>query len=272
MLFLFNTIFLNIKSFIIFKHNELMNNNLSLKEIKIEMKKSFLDTNTFLSYKIIKLIYQNIYYICYNSLLRLSFNDSYDNLNIESILAFQDLDMNELRTKTDKVIENNSNLYSGIIKWISGNCWLNSKLTNGYSDNLDTNDKEILYSINKTVELVEPMSKSLILFHGFEYFSNYREENLKVGYILIYPGILSKTTCFRVAKNFAQFQNYFQPKYLVIYYPKGSKHIGLDIKLPKYDEYEYISKSEEKFKIKKIYKRFNGIKLETFYICDSLNY
>jgi len=58
----------------------------------------------------------------------------------------------------------------------------------------------------------------------------------------------------------------------VVYYPIGSKHVGLDIKPPKYDEYEYIGKSGEKFKIKKIYKRFNGLRLETFYVCDSLDY
>jgi len=55
---------------------------------------------------------------------------------IESILVNQDLDMNELRTKTEKAIYSNPNLYSGIMKWISGNCWLNSKITNGYMDKL----------------------------------------------------------------------------------------------------------------------------------------
>jgi hypothetical protein len=145
-------------------------------------------------------------------------------------------------------------------------------ITNGFVEKLTDIDKEILDSINKSIDLVQPMSKPLVLYHGFEYFSNYNEEDLIIGKVFIFPGILSKTSCFRIAKSFAQTQNFFQPKYFVMYYPIGSKHVGLDTKLPKYDEYEYIGKSGEKFKIDKIYKRLNGIMLETFYVCTNLDY
>jgi hypothetical protein len=194
-----------------------------------------------------------------------------DNMWIESILITQDLDMRELRTKTEKATSD-PDLYSGIIKWISGNCWLNSLITNGYKNHLSDIDKQIINSIDKSIELVEPMSKPLVLFHGFETYSNYNEKDFKVGYTFTFQGILSKTTCFRIAQSFAQSQNYLQPKYLVIYYPSGSKHLGLDTKPPKYDEYEYIGKSGETFVVKKIYKRFNGLRLETFYVCDNLDY
>ena len=272
MLFLFNKIFSNLKFISIKIHNKLLNNNPTLDEIEMEMEKTILSPNTTTLSKTSKNIYQTTYYLCYNIGFRLLFNDLIDNIEIESILINQDLNMEELRTKTEKATTNNPNLYSGILKWISGNCWLNSKITNCYIEKLTDIDNQIIDSINKTIELVEPMSKPIILFHGFETFSNYGEENFKIGYTFTFPGILSKTTCFRIAQCFAQSQNYFQPKYLVIYYPRGSKHVGLDIKPSKFDEYEYIGKTGETFVVKKIYKRFNGLRLETFYICDSLDY
>lgn len=83
---------------------------------------------------------------------------------------------------------------------------------------------------------------------------------------------MSKTSNFEIAKQFAQTQNFIQPKYFVIFYLSGSKHIGLDIKPPKYDEFEYISKQNESFKIFKILQIFNGLQLQIFYICESLDY
>jgi hypothetical protein len=57
-----------------------------------------------------------------------------------------------------------------------------------------------------------------------------------------------------------------------VFYKPGSKHLGLDIKPEKYDEFEYIGKPGESFKIIKICKIFNGIHLQTFYICESQDY
>ena len=51
----------------------------------------------------------------------------------------------------------------------------------------------------------------------------------------------------------------FQPKYLVVFYPTNSKQIGLDIKPPKFEEYEYISKQNENLKIKGIIGFSRGI-------------
>ena len=181
--------------------------------------------------------------------------------------------MNEVRKKTDLALENKSDLYYGVMRWISGYCCSNLLITNGYKDNLSDLDLIIITSINKTVEIVEPMSKSLVLFHGFEKFSNYKEDELKVEKKFIFPGILSKTSNFEIAKQFAQSQNFFQPKYLVVFYPKGSKQIGLDIKHPIcFDEYEYISKQNENLKITRICKIPNGLQLQIFYICESLDY
>lgn len=267
-----NSLFSNIYNIIKIKHNQLMNNIFALDEINKIRQMTIFEENEFDYNVIFKNFYQRIFYLCYNIRQKFVFNDLMDNMLIESILITQDLDMEELRTKTEKATDININLYSDIVKWIQGNCWLNALITNGYETHLSVIDKQIINSINRTIELVEPMSKSLVLFHGFESYSNYNEKDFKVGHNFTFPGILSKTTCFRIAQCFAQSQNYLQPKYLVIYYPPGSKHIGLDIKLPKYDEYEYIGKSCETFVVKKIYKRFNGLRLETFYICDSLDY
>jgi hypothetical protein len=274
MYILFNKILVNFKNIILTKHKQLLNNNLTLKEILTERGINCLYTNFYIiSFsKIIKNIYQNIYYPIYNIFYKISNNDIVSNIMVESILINQDYRMNELRTKTNKAINNNADLYSGVKKWIEGDCWLNMLITNGYADKLSNIDKFILNSINKSIELVEPMSRPLLLFHGFEYLSNYNEDDLIVGKIFEFPGILSKTSCFRIAECFAKTYNYYQPKYFVISYPKGSKHIGLGIKPHRYDEYEYIGKSNEKFRIEKIYKRLNYLTLETFYICTNLDY
>jgi hypothetical protein len=199
-------------------------------------------------------------------------NDRDDKKYIKKILKNQDLDMKELRIKTEKALSNNPDYYYGIVKWISGNCWLNTLITNNFESELSNVDKKIIESINKTIELVEAIDKELILYHGFEKFTNYNEESFKIGSIISFPGILSKTTYFPIAQQFANTQNYYRPKYFIIFYPKKSKHIGLDIKTNIYDEYEYIGKQGEKFEIIKICKVFYNLQLQTFYICKSLDY
>lgn len=272
MLYSLNSIFSNIYNIILIKHKQLMNDNYTLDELKlIKFKKYKLNYND-----IFKNFYRRIFYLCYNITYKFVFNDLMENMMIESILLTQDLDMKELRTKTKKAIKNNNKLFSGVVKWIEGDCWLNSLITNGYEKHLTNIDKKIIRSINKSIELVKPMEKSLVLFHGFEYYTNYNEKDFKIVHNFTFPGILSKTTCFRIAQCFAQSQNYLQPKYLVVYYPSGFKHIGLEPQKSEeykgYEEYEYIGKSGETFVVKNIYKRFNGLRLETFYICDSLDY
>lgn len=93
MLFLLNKIFSNLKLSIIIKHKELLNNNPTLDEIKIEMEQTIFNPTTISLSKRIKYIYQNTYYLSYNILYRLSFNDLIDNMKVESILVNQDLNM-----------------------------------------------------------------------------------------------------------------------------------------------------------------------------------
>ena len=70
----------------------------------------------------------------------------------------------------------------------------------------------------------------------------YKDSILLLNGEFVFKGILSKTVSFKIAKQFSLGQNYFNPHYFIFYYPKNSKHVGLDIKPEKYDEYEYLMK------------------------------
>ena len=252
-------------------NNSLLDNNLSYNDIMYYQKKTIFEPEYASIRSYIKDCYKSLYYIGENLLTRLSHNDILDKQQIQKILDLEDLDMSELRTKTSKILINDPDSYYWIMRWIAGNCWSNALITNGYKSKLTEEDYNIISSINKTIGLIEPMDKSLILFHGFEKFSNYNEKQFEIGKNICFPGILSKTTCFTVAELFATTQNFYQPKYFVIKYPPGSRHVGLNIKPVKHDEYEYIGKSDEKFKLEKICKIFNGLQMQIFYICSIQN-
>jgi hypothetical protein len=255
-------------------HNKIIS-SYEYDEINSVKRKTLFDINVFNPNEFIKQSYKYTFCLISNILnVFVIGNNSDDKKYINKILELEDLDMNEVRKKTDDVCTGeNTHLYSGIVKWIGGNTWSNALITNGFEEKLDAHDKEIISSINKAVELVEPIERPLTLFHGFEKFSNYKENEFEIGKTFIFPGILSKTSCFRIAQNFALFENYLQPKYLIVLYPAKSKHIGLDIKPEKYDEYEYINKSGEKLKLIKICRIFdNFFRLQTFYICESQDY
>ena len=129
MLYLVKYIFSNIGNIIVIKHRQLLDNNPTLDKINKIKQITIFDKNK-LDYNVIfKNLYQTIFYLCYNITNKFVFNDLIDNMMIESILITQDLDMEELRTKTEKATSN-PDLYSGIVKWIVGNCWLNSLITN----------------------------------------------------------------------------------------------------------------------------------------------
>jgi hypothetical protein len=257
-------------------HKSLLDDSLSLSEINVIRNKTIFEQDDFNIKNKLKNVYQIFYYTINNLFEKIKISNYkkfiQDKKFIQEIIDSQDLDMNEVRTKTNLALDKKSDLYYGVMRWISGCCWSNSLISNGYESELLDIDKDIISSINKSVEIVEPIEKPLVLFHGFEKFSNYKEDTLVVGNEYLFPGILSKTSNFTIAKQFAQSQNFLRPKYFVVFYPSGSKHIGLDIKPPKYDEYEYITKQNEKFKIKKICKIFNGLQLQIFYICESLDY
>jgi hypothetical protein len=258
-------------------HKSIIYPKYGLEEINEQKNKTICHIDKFILTQFVKSIYFNGFYFLSNFYYLFDLKNRFqDKKYINQIIMNQDLDMSEVRNKTNKMLDSdkNNNLYSGLLKWISGICWSNALITNGYESELDDLDKEIIYSINRATELVEPIERNLTLFHGFEKYSYYGEENFISNTIIQFPGILSKTSKFQIANQFAQIHNFFQPKFLVVFYPLGSKHIGLDIKPPKYDEYEYISKPNEKFKIIKICRVFDLLKfqLKTFYICSSLDY
>ena len=254
-------------------HNSILDNKIDIDYIINERNKTMFDKPTFNFKLFIKSIYKNIYYPLNNIYTFLTYkNFGLDKEYMQELLSKQDLDMTELRNKTEEAYKLDKKLYFPVVRWISGNCWLNSLVTSNLEHMLIDLDKEIIYSINNMIKLVKPMEKPLILFHGFEILTNYGENKFQINQIFNFPGILSKTSKFDIARGFANSQNIFQPKFLVVLYPPGSKHIGLDIKQPKYDEYEYIGKSGENFKLIKICKVFNGLQIQVFYICESLDY
>ena len=258
-------------------HSILLDKFLTIDFIKDQRQKRLFDIDNLTILSIIKSTYQLFYYTLNNAYVYFTYkNFLTDSKFVNELLSKQNLDMNELRNKTNKALDNNDkqypNLYMSITKWIAGNCWSNSLITNGYGSELFDIDKEIIFSINKSIELVEPIENQLVLFHGFEKFTDYKEDLFEVDKIFTFQGILSKSSYFEISRQFAQSENYFQPKYIIVLYPKGSKHIGINIKPIKYDEYEYISKSGECLKLIRICKVFYGLQQQIFYIFESQDY
>ena len=153
--------------------------------------------------------------------------------------------------------------------YICGNCWCNMKLTNNCK--LSEIDLKIYDIINEIVNNVKELTYPITLFHGFEKFTNYDENNWHIGDAILFKGFLSKTPSFDVANNFARMYNFFNRKILVVKYPIGSKHIGMNIRHPDDQEYEYLTKSNEKLKLIDIYRKIKFFSIVTFYICEDLN-
>lgn len=210
-----------------------------------------------------------------------------DKKYINDIIANANYDMTEIRNKTDKALEYDNESYCSIVKYMGGYCWLNSKLNKGerpysfgmFNNNKNTQDwtklddveKHIYNNINKTINNVESLSYSINLFHGFELYSNYGEKYWIIDKIFSMKSFISKTPSIKVARNFAYNHNNLQPKLLLVHYSKESKHINLDIR-PHNEEYEYLTKSDEKLKLIKICRLFVfPFIMETYYICTSLD-
>ncbi len=274
-------IYNNIKYTCASHHNKILNTKMTLDEIN-ELDKKYQNSNLFsvcddnlfnqTPYEIYKFTYKFVYYTFSNIYHLVTLNDKNDKKYILDLIENNEknLDMLELRNKTELSI--NDDEYHSIVKWISfGECWkINPLLTNCYK--LPEKLEQYVKFINSAVNKVIPIDNEIILFHGFELDTNYNETNLKLNNTFTFKGILSKTKLFRIAQQFALSQNIYQPKYFIFFYPKKSKHVGLNIKPQKFDEYEYISKSNEKFIVKKICKIIMYGKLNTFYICDNLDY
>lgn len=177
--------------------------------------------------------------------------------------------MKEIIEKTSKISGTNNDIYSNLTKYVSGNCWFNIKLSNNIT--LDENDQKILDSINTAVNLVEPLSYPITLFHGFEKYTKYGEYfgEYFVGDIINIPGILSKSLSFNVANVFAIAQNYFRPKFIVVNYNKGSKQVHHDIRIFN-NEFEFLTNSNEKLKVVRICNYYRNIQYLTFYVCEPI--
>ncbi len=239
--FIRNTIYLFIGNHVLYKQNRLYIKNI-IKENKIED----------IEYKL--------------RITSRSFNE------IDNIL-FSNPFMKEIIFKTNKVLENKNdpqtlNEYSSLMQYISGNCWINDKL----SLNIKLNEKDIKMqkNIHSILNKVEPLSFPITLFHGFEPFTHYREEEWKIGNIIRIPGFLSKSLSFNIAYRFAQAQNIMDCKFLIVKYPKNTKHINLNIR-PFDQEYEFLTYSNEKLKLVDIKHYLNYPQYLTFYICEYLD-
>ncbi len=180
--------------------------------------------------------------------------------------------MKEIIEKTEAVTNNDSDGYYSLTKYVGGVCWLNAKLSNGFE--LLDDEVKLLNSINGVIDKVEPLSYPISLFHGFEYYTKYSD--YKVGDIVNVGGFLSKTISYNIALSFAQSQNLLNPKFLIVNYPSGTKHVHHDIR-PFNNEFEFLTKSNEKLKVINIIdfyqlKKYSFIPMHlTFYICEPIN-
>lgn len=190
---------------------------------------------------------------------------------IQSLIVGANFNMSEVRDKTEFALQNKPKKYSDIVSYVSGNAWLNSKISKG--DKLSDIDNEIYKSINDTVKETQPLSYPITLFHGFERFTMYNEHIWKLRHTIYFPWFLSKTPSFDVALRFASTydNNKFRQKFMVVNYPVGSKHIGLDIRAHD-DEFEYLSKSGENLKLVRICKVSNFPYMMIFYVFKSKDY
>lgn len=173
--------------------------------------------------------------------------------------------LSEVNTKTEK-IENSD--YGSFISYIAGNCWINAKLSNDIV--LTPDDIGMISSINKLVDSVEPLSHPVKLFHGFEQYTNYNiPVPPKIGSIVGTKGFLSKSLSLNVAKSFAVGENLFRPKFIMVEYPIGSKHIHPNFRITN-EEFEYLTNSGEKLEITDIKSYFDFPQFLTFYCCRPL--
>ncbi len=278
-------------------HNELLKPTiLTENELKtIQNKSIFSGVNNFKSakdtYKDIFYFFRNTYLLFFgdhklyqknreylkNIIQQNEIEDTEIKLRISKSRSFEDIDnilfsnrfMKEIIAKTNQVLNKKDpqtiDEYSSLMQYVSGNCWVNDKLSNQL--NLDEKDIEMIKNIHSILDKVEPLSFSITLFHGFEPFTYYRNENWKIGTVFQIPGFLSKSLSFSIANRFAQSENYMNCQFLIVKYPKNIKHINLNIR-PFDQEFEFLTYSNEKLKIVDIIHILNYPQYLTFYICE----
>lgn len=218
------------------------------------------------------LFFKNIITICSNAIYSLTTSHTTmenDKQYVESLVKHANFNMSEVRHNTEIALKSHKTDYAGITSYMAGNSWLNSKLSTGQT--LCGIDLNIYDSINRTVGRVKPLSYPITLFHGFELFTQYNESTWNIGKTIVFPWFLSKTPSYDVANKFASAYDKYQPKFMVVSYPAGSKHIGLDIR-PHDEEFEYLSKSDEKLKLVRICRIPRFPYMYVFYIFKSRDY
>lgn len=173
--------------------------------------------------------------------------------------------LKEVEEKTHEMfkLDDNNDISSALIKYISGNCWLNARLSLNHP--LTETDKYIETHINRGVSLVKPLSSSISLFHGFEKYTNYIFFDDKINV----KGFTSKTLSLNVAKRFAYSCDYLRPQFLIVHYANNSQQLKYSIR-PYDEEFEFITHSDETFKVIRICKYFEGIRFLTFYVCTPI--
>ncbi len=179
--------------------------------------------------------------------------------------------MKEIIEKTEAITNKDNEGYHSLTKYVGGVCWVNAKLSNGFE--ITPDEKIMMDTINSVIKRVEPLSYPVTLFHGFEYYTKY--SNYKVGDVVQVGGFLSKTLSFNIALSFAQYQNLMKPRFLIVHYPTGTKQVHHDIR-PFNNEFEFITKSNEKLCVKKIISYYDITRMMiptylTFYICEPIN-
>lgn len=150
-------------------------------------------------------------------------------------------DMKEIRDNTERIYDYNEQLYSSLVKYNAGNCGFNEKK----SKNIELNEKEseMYANIVQSIKLVKPISYSINLFHGFEWFLTYPK--FIKDQIINFNFCLSKTPSYHVAAFFAKASNVFIQRYMYVRYPAETKHLCPDVRTASNDEYEYLSVNEK---------------------------
>jgi hypothetical protein len=149
--------------------------------------------------------------------------------------------MNEIRYNTERIYTYNSKFYSSLVDYNAGNCWFNERKSQGKV--LVGADREMYNNIIESIKYVKPISYSINLFHGFEWFLTYPK--FIKDRIIHFNYCLSKTPSYHVAAFFAQQTSKFIQRFMYVKYPAGTKHLCPDIRRHFNDEFEYLSVNEK---------------------------
>jgi hypothetical protein len=161
----------------------------------------------------------------------------------------------EIARKYSQIIENDKNVYMSCLRYTSGNCWWNGRLSHPEQKKSLTSDEiKDIELINRGICMVEPLPFGVDLLHGFERHLKYGEDTWKMGNTYNFPFFLSKTPSWKVATFFSEQTNQIFQQYLFCRYNNsGSKHICIDCRNETNDEYEYLAYGENFNYIEKIY-------------------